>query len=148
MEQQLIEALAECLSTGPLKEKTQTATHQGIAARFEDLLHTQPKQGLHVEDLSAATGVSARILRLCCAENLGMTPTHYIRLRALHTVRKILHSGAPDVTSVARVARCHGFRDLGHFAATYRSLFGELPSVTLRHSSMPCRFTPRPAWAI
>jgi AraC-like DNA-binding protein len=135
MEQQLIDALVECLAAGPLKEKAQISHgHQGIAARFEDLLQTQPDRHLCVEDLSKAIGVSDRLLRRCCTEDLGMSPTDYIRLRALHRVRSILQGGARSVTSVSQAARCHGFHDLGRFAANYRSLFGELPSVTLRHT--------------
>jgi AraC-like DNA-binding protein len=135
MEQQLIDALVECLSAGPLKVKKQVSQkHQGIAARFEDLLQTQPDRHLRVEDLSKAIGVSDRLLRRCCTEDLGMSPTSYIRLRALHRVRSILQGGARGVTSVSQAARCHGFHDLGRFAAVYRSQFGELPSATLRRS--------------
>jgi AraC-like DNA-binding protein len=133
MEQQLIEVLVECLSAGPLKEKAQISQrHQGIAARFEDLLHTEPDWHLQVEAASAAIGVSDRLLRRCCTEDLGMSPTSYIRLRALHRVYSILRAGVPGVTSVSQVARRYGFHDLGRFAATYRSFFGELPSATLK----------------
>jgi AraC-like DNA-binding protein len=135
MEQQLIEVLVECLSAGPLKEKAQISLrHQGIAARFEGLLQTQPDRHLRLEEVSAAIGVSDRLLRRCCAEDLGMSPASYIRLRALHRVHSILQSGVRGVTSVSQAAHCHGFHDLGRFAANYRSLFGELPSVTLRHT--------------
>jgi AraC-like DNA-binding protein len=140
MEQQLIDALVECLAAGPLKEKAQIShKHEGIAARFENLLQAQPDGHLCVEDLSKAIGVSDRLLRRCCTEDLGMSPNSYIRLRALHRVRSILQGGAPGVTSVSQAARCHGFHDHGRFAAVYRSQFGELPSATLmrnphRHS--------------
>ena len=132
MEQQLIEVLVECLSAGPLKEKAQIShRHQGIAARFEDLLQTQPDRHLRMEDVSAAIGVSDRLLRRCCAEDLGMSPTSYIRLRALHRVHSILQDGVRGVTSVSQVAHCHGFHDLGRFAAVYRTL---VRGVAIRHA--------------
>jgi AraC-like DNA-binding protein len=135
MEQQLIDALVECLAAGPLKEKAQIShRHQGIAARFEDLLQTHRDRHLRVGDVSEAIGVSDRLLRRCCTEDLGMSPASYIRLRALHRVRSILQGSAGGVTSVSQAARCHGFHDLSRFAAVYRSQFGELPSATLRRN--------------
>jgi AraC-like DNA-binding protein len=136
MEQQLIDVLVECLAAGPSDEKIQTGHRdQGIAIRFEALLQTKQDRSVRAEELAAALGISARLLRTCCAENLGMSPMSYIRLLAMHSVHDVLHGGVPGLASVSRVAHCHGFRDLGRFAATYRSLFGELPSATLRRHS-------------
>lgn len=133
MEQQLVDVLVTCLLARPLMDKTQTERRdRGIAARFEDWLEAHPNERLHGEDLGAAIGISGRLLRMCCAEDLGMSPTSYIRLRSMHRVRSILSGGAAQGVTVSKIAHCHGFHDLGRFAATYRSLFGELPSATLR----------------
>jgi AraC family ethanolamine operon transcriptional activator len=84
------------------------------------------------DELSAAIGVSVRLLRMCCKKILGISPTSYIRLRALYRVRRILRGEGPGTASVAEVARSQGLRTFGRFAANYRSLFGELPSTGLR----------------
>lgn len=63
-----------------------------------------------------------------------MSPISYVRLRALHRVHSILRSSDSRTTSVSQIARRHGLRDLGRFAVIYRSLFGELPSATLRRN--------------
>jgi len=133
MEQQLIEDLVECLQAGRAHQET-PATHrrQEIMVRFEDLLRTQPDRHMRADELSAAIGVSARLLQMCCKNILGMSPTSYVRLRALYRVRCILRRDDPGAKSVSRVARSQGFRALGRFAAVYRSLFGELPSAGLR----------------
>ena len=132
MEQELIEALAECLSAGQACQETPAARrHPEVMVRFEDILQTQPSGHLRAKELSAAIRVSERLLDKCCKEVLGMSPTSYIRLRALHEVHRILHSEESRTMSVSRVARSHGFQGLGHFAAAYRSLFGELPSASL-----------------
>ena len=134
LEQQIIEALVECLTAGPVEEETRTAArHRAILARFEDLLQSEPLLG--IADICAALGVSERTLRECCNKHLGMAPNRYRRLRGMQLVHRALRSGSPVASSVTAVARRYGFRDLGRFAANYQALLGELPSVTLRRGS-------------
>jgi AraC family ethanolamine operon transcriptional activator len=138
LEQQLIDALVESLSEGSAIEVSATARqHQDLAVRFEALLETQPERYLRLAEICAALGVSAQILRLCCQEQLGMAPTEYVRRRRMQLVYRALRNGDPDAASISAVARRHGFRGLGRFAANYRALFGELPSATLRRSLRP-----------
>jgi AraC-like DNA-binding protein len=133
MEQQLIEAVVECLSGGRVDEQTPADyRYQGIMARFDELLRTRQERDLRAEELGAAIGVSGRLLRLRCREELGMSPVGYIRLRALHAVHQILCNQSCGAADVSRIARCHGFRHPSRFEAAYRSLFGELPLATLR----------------
>jgi AraC-like DNA-binding protein len=134
MEQQLIEGLVECLSKGRPDDQISTWRNQGIMARFEELLNARQERHLRVDELCVAIGVSARLLRLRCREALGMSPIGYVRLRALCAVHEILRNPGLEAANVSHIARCHGFRDLGRFAAIYRSLFGELPSATLRRT--------------
>ncbi len=136
LEQQLIHALVECLSAGWVDEETPTARrHRGILGPFEDLLHAEPLP--RVTEICAALGVSAQTLRICCEEQLGMGPTEYIRRRRMQLVHRALRNGNPDGASISAVARRYGFRDLGRFGASYRAVFGELPSVTLRRGLHP-----------
>jgi AraC-like DNA-binding protein len=133
LEQQLIHALVECLSGRPADEGTPaTRRHQDIVARFEGLLQAQPDRHLRMAEICEALGVSDRTLRSLCAEQLGMSPTSYLRLRRTSLVYRALWRGDPDAVTVSGAARRYGFRDLGRFAADYRALFGELPSATLR----------------
>jgi AraC-like DNA-binding protein len=69
-------------------------------------------------------------LRDCCAKFLGVSPGQYIR-RRLNFVRSELRRADPATTSVAQIVRRHRFSELGRFAAVYRRIFGEFPSVTL-----------------
>lgn len=145
MEQQLIDVLVECLSAGFVdEERPSSPRHQDIAVSFEALLQTRCRPASRAADLAAALGISARLLHAFCANDLGMSPTSFIRLRALHGARSVLRNGVPGLASVSRVARCHGFQDPGHFAASYRALFGELPSATLRRTHLAgTRWAPR-----
>ena len=130
LEQQLFEALIECLSEGAEKEAATGRRHREILARFEDLLAAEPV--LPIAEVCSELGISERLLRDCCKKYLSMGPSRYRQLRAMQQVYRALRSGTPDAASVAQVARRHGFRDLGRLAATYRALYGELPSATLR----------------
>jgi AraC-like DNA-binding protein len=81
--------------------------------------------------------VSERSLRACCKEHLGMGPSRYRYLCAMQRVHRALQSGSSDAANVSGVAGRYGFRGLGRFATRYRSLYGELPSATLRRASRP-----------
>ena len=136
LEQQLIHAVVECLVAGSADAAHPSARrHQDTMVRFEHLLQSQSTGQLRVPQISAALGVSERLLRSLCAEHLGMSPTRYDRLRRMLQVHALLRSGAPEATGVSEVARRHGFRDLGRFAVNYRAAFGELPSITLRRGA-------------
>jgi transcriptional regulator GlxA family with amidase domain len=46
--------------------------------------------------------------------------------------RSALRPADPANASVAEIARTFQFSELGRFAVTYRRVFGEMPSTTLR----------------
>jgi AraC-like DNA-binding protein len=135
LEQQLLHELIECLSQGVEEEAATGRRHRDILAQFEHLLAAEPI--LPMARISAALGASERSLRQCCKEHLGMGPSRYRYLRAMQQVHRALGSGNPDAAGVSEVARQYGFYALGRFAARYRALYGELPSVTLRRASNP-----------
>jgi transcriptional regulator GlxA family with amidase domain len=87
LEQQLIEALVECLSNGSVIEATcPTREHQDVVVRFEALLQTQPERAFRTAEICSALGISARTLRLSCEEQLGMGPAEYARRRRIQPV--------------------------------------------------------------
>jgi len=131
LEQQMIHALVESLSAGPVYEETETARWQrGILARFDDLLEAEPPPG--VTGIGAALDVSSRLLRECCKKSLGMDPSRYRRLHGMQRTHRALRRENPDTASVSVLARRYGFRTPGRFAVNYRTLYGESPSTTLR----------------
>ena len=78
--------------------------------------------------------MAERTLRMCCAKFLGVSPTRYLLLQRLNKARAALRRADPAKASVAEVARHHQFLELGRFAVTYRTTFGESPSVTLHRA--------------
>jgi AraC-like DNA-binding protein len=132
LEQQLAHALVKCLAAEEVCDPTPTKRHyRSIMARFEKVLEERLDRPLRIPDVCATIEVSQRTLRTCCAEFLGLSPGHYMRLRRLNITRRLLRDADPDATTVAEIARRSGFSELGRFAAIYRMAFGETPSTTL-----------------
>ena len=61
LEQQLLQALIECLADGAEEEKATGRRHRDILTRFEALLVAEPSAG--IADICGALGVSQRSLR-------------------------------------------------------------------------------------
>jgi AraC-like DNA-binding protein len=106
--------------------------HAAVMARFEDALTKRIDQKLDIPTLCAEIGVAERTLRMCCAEFLGVSPSRYILLQRLNRARAELRRADLSTTTVAEIARNHQFLEFGRFAVTYRTIFGESPSVTLQ----------------
>ena len=135
LEQELLHALANCLTADNAGSNLKTTQHHAdIMVRFEDALTTHSGPQLNMPALCAAIGVPERTLRMCCAEFLGMSPTRYLLLRRLNMARSALRRANPANASVAEIARAYQFHEPGRFAVTYRTVFGEMPSTTLRRS--------------
>jgi AraC-like DNA-binding protein len=132
LEQLLIHALVECLGTGETGEDRSALRHHAmILRRFRRAVEENPDQPLYIPEVCAAIGASDRTLRICCQEQLGMSPERYLLLRRMHLARRALRDSAPTATTVTEIATRHGFWQFGRFAGEYKSLFGEAPSATL-----------------
>lgn len=135
LDQELIACLVECLSASTLDPPEAGADRNTvIMARFEQLVRDNPARPLSLATVCDTLGVASRTLSQCCNEHLGMGPFHYQLLCRLQRARHVLRSVNPETTTVSDIARQHGFRARGRFAASYRALYGELPSTTLQQS--------------
>ncbi|WP_441260629.1 helix-turn-helix domain-containing protein [Bradyrhizobium sp. 521_C7_N1_3] len=134
LEHEFLRVLIGCLATGDVDDPKRRQRHTDIMVRFEKALASQSAPHLNLSELCNAIGVPERTLRLCCTEVLGMGPARYYRLRRLNMARSALQRANPETASVAAIAREHHFLELGRFAVAYRTLFGEMPSATLRRN--------------
>ena len=136
LEQQLIHLMIRCLTDGlPSRMTLCNQRHDTIVAKFEEYLEANPNTPLYLPEICAAIGAAERTLRVACEQHLGMGPIRYLSLRRMHLVRRALLQADPSTTTITRIATDHGFWELGRFSITYRALFGETPSVTLRRKS-------------
>jgi AraC-like DNA-binding protein len=140
LEQEMLYALVNCLKADVANSSFKMSrAHADIMVRFEDAVAANGRPQLKIPALCAAIGVPERTLRVCCNEFLGMSPARYFLMRRLNMARSALRRADPSTASVAEIARLHRFPELGRFAVTYRTVFGESPSATLRRS--PIRTT-------
>ncbi|MCF4998836.1 helix-turn-helix domain-containing protein [Pseudomonas syringae] len=91
-----------------------------------------PEETLNLLELSHIAGVSLRQLQQAFKAYTDMSPTHWLRLRRLNSARRELLSRSQSETTVAEVAMNWSFWHLGRFSSSYRALFKELPSETLK----------------
>jgi AraC-like DNA-binding protein len=136
LEEQLIHVMVRCLAeSAVLPITTGRYRYAEIMSSFDGFLKANPDQPLYLTEICAGIGVAERTLRSACEEHLGMGPIRYLTLRRMHLVRRALQQADPSKSTVTRTVTDYGFWELGRFSGAYRSLFGELPSETLRRSA-------------
>ena len=135
LEQALIEAMVGCLDAGEVHEDSAARRqHALILRRFKRAVQEHPDQALYIPELCRSIGASERTLRVCCQEQLGMSPKRFLLLRRMSLARQALRESKPTETTVTEIATRYGFWQFGRFAGEYKSLFGELPSAMLARS--------------
>jgi transcriptional regulator GlxA family with amidase domain len=101
--------------------------HQAVAFfRMQDGLD------VNVEHLCRAIDATERSLLRAFHRFFGVGPAQYMKLRRLNRVhRELLAPDCKEATVTAVMTSC-GVTEFGRFAGTYRALFGETPSETLK----------------
>ncbi|WP_338581028.1 helix-turn-helix domain-containing protein [Pseudomonas sp. MAG733B] len=120
-----------CLDQGALQRR---AGERAIMKRVGEWAADTPEEHLNLLELSLVAGVSLRQLQHAFKTYTGMAPTQWLRLRRLNSARRELLSRTPTQTTVAEVAMHWSFWHLGRFSSSYRALFKELPSDTLKRA--------------
>jgi AraC-like DNA-binding protein len=134
MEQDLARAMITCLTDPATEERYRSGPRRLIVMqRFEQMLEARQGESLYITDVCEGIGVSERTLRSHCQEQLGMSPHRYLWIRRMNLARRALTLADATTKTVTEIANDFGFGELGRFAVAYRQLFGESPSVTLRH---------------
>lgn len=101
--------------------------------RAVEFIESDPTADMTVEDIAAASHVTARALQLAFRRQLDTTPMAYVRrvgLQRLH--QELRHADPNEGLTVTAAAARWGFQQMGRLSAQYRDLFGESPRDTLR----------------
>jgi len=129
LEQDLIWMLISCLADGKVQENhAESGQRFDMLPSLEALLARQPFRLLKTQEICSALAVSEATLRAKCSSTLGMSPSHYQRLRRLKLVREeLLQSKSSTKESIeGMILRC-GFPNLHRFVAEYWRFYREMP---------------------
>jgi AraC-like DNA-binding protein len=107
-----------------------------IMKRVGEWAADSPEETVNLLELAQVAGVSLRQLQHAFKDFTGMTPSHWLRLRRLNSAHRELRKRGPTETTVAEVAMNWSFWHLGRFSSSYRALFNELPSETLKRACL------------
>ena len=103
-----------------------------IVERVEAFLRSRVGEPVSIAVLCQVAGVSERSLRNAFYAVRGMGPKRSEVQARLTQVRRALSLANGARGAVTTIATDHGFFELGRFASTYKAVFGESPSATLR----------------
>jgi AraC family ethanolamine operon transcriptional activator len=117
-------------SSGEQPNTVQPARRSALRRALE-VLEAPENFPITVAKLCALVGVSAPSLYRAFRDEFGVSPKQYIQSRVLSAVRSELVAATPG-HQINDIANAWGIWHMGKFAADYRSMFGELPSETLR----------------
>jgi methylphosphotriester-DNA--protein-cysteine methyltransferase len=99
-----------------------------ILSQFCSIIERHPDEILRSDTICSQLGVSGRTLRNICRNSLKMSPRQFAARHRMELARQQLRAGSRVTTAATN----HGFFELGRFASTYRKVYGELPSETMR----------------
>ena len=144
----------EAIADHAISSGSRTAMSEGVEALTGLVLHKQPAAtsrrlttgrlivaecirtvdawgaATTMADLLRVTRVSPRRLRQAFDDIYGVPPSRYLHLRVISNAHKRLAAHANRCNPVTQVASDLGVAHLGRFAAQYREVFGEPPSLT------------------
>lgn len=110
--------------------------HQkGLSAAVAYISRHMPER-IHLNNLSAAAGVSKRTIGYLFLRSYGITPMAFVKRERLRKARLLLQQANPSTATVASIARDCGFTHMGQFALDYKRLLSESPSATLQRTSV------------
>ena len=128
-----------------LREDTQQAAvslnangRSALVSAVRDYALAQSNDVPSIADLCRVFGVSRRSLQYAFEEVVGVSPVTYLRAQRLNAVRRDIKIAETDALVMETAARW-GFCHSSYFTASYKKLFGELPSATQQRHK---RFTP------
>jgi AraC family transcriptional regulator, ethanolamine operon transcriptional activator len=130
LERTVLYAISEVITATPLDASAsiRPTKHWTLVNAVQERLQDASTCPLSIAELCVQLGISRRTVQYAFHEALNLNPIAYLRAVRLNHVRKELRLGE----SVTTAATKWGFWHLSSFAHDYRSMFGELPSITVK----------------
>jgi AraC-like DNA-binding protein len=101
--------------------------------RALEVINSNELENILASELCKYAGCSQRTLEKSFLKRFSVTPKKYIKcLRMAGVRRSLTQFDTQGSASIIELAGIHGFWHMGQFAADYRSIYGELPSESLK----------------
>ena len=97
-----------------------------------DFIHAK-RERVTLSEICYHTNTSERTLERVFSSTIGISPKKYLNRYLLQEARLCFLKSDSCNTTVMSVAHKFGFSHMGQFTASYRKLFGERPSETLKN---------------
>ena len=124
------------ISSIPIKLNSQSflkaSRRAKLIARAEKEMLAHLNKPLTLKQLAQNLGSSSCALSFGFKDLFGVSPMRYLKIRRLNAVRQHLKASEPENCTIAILASEFGFYSPNHFTRDYKTMFGELPSETLR----------------
>ena len=119
----------------PVREDRPARLHRRVAVeRARDYIRRNLTEPIRLSNLCRYARTEARALEYGFRDVVGLSPMQYVRTTRLHRARRLLRSIVVSHRSISEIALDSGFWHLSQFAADYKALFGESPSMTFRRT--------------
>jgi AraC family ethanolamine operon transcriptional activator len=130
LERTVLYAISEVITAAPMDTPSngRPTKHWSLVNAVQERLQDASTCPLSIAELCVQLGISRRTVQYAFHDALNLNPIAYLRAVRLNHVRRELRLG----DSVTSAATKWGFWHLSGFAQDYRSMFGELPSVTAK----------------
>lgn len=126
----LIESIPPTTSAGDLALRS--PRRFALVKQAEEYMRAHLEAPITLMSLCKALHSSERPLNYGFQEVFGVSPMAYLKTLRLQAVRAQLQGADPATTAITEIANRFGFQSLGHFSRDYKTMFGELPSETLK----------------
>ena len=113
------------------RQHTLNRATQQLIRKAMTYIHARYSEPLTREEIADHIGISADYLADCFRQELGITPTVYIRRYRIRQACELLRNSDQSITQVALAV---GFSDNAHFTRTFQREVGSTPRA-FRHST-------------
>lgn len=140
VEEMIIRELTEgvlsliCTEDRLIREKTSPGFRREAVTRALDYIEGNLGEPHSLEEICQAAGASCRTLFYGFQDIMGLSPKAYLKARRLNAIRRDLLQEKAAPGAVFDVASRWGFWHMGQFGRDYKTMFGELPSDTLKRT--------------
>lgn len=131
MEKKIVKALKYAFA-GQTGESCHLTEGEKTALEVRSFLLNDLEETMTIQSITEQFKISDKTLETSFKSLFGITPKHFKYLLRLNRAHEDLQLADAQTTNVSDIAIKWGFSHFGRFAKDYKSLFGVLPSETLK----------------